>query len=218
MRQQVNLYQPPQRARMGGLTGATALAVLGVVIGLLGSAWGYAAWSHARERAALAGLQAQELAEQAQVETLRARHPERKPSKALAAEVERLDRQVAQRRRLLAALSGAEVGNTTGFSAHLEGLARQHVEGMWLEDVVLGRGGRTVALSGRAMAPELVPVYVGRLARESPFKGNQFNQLVIRQSHEDPILVEFGVGTPGATLVSRERDPAVAAREGGTAP
>lgn len=214
MRQQINLHQPPQRARIGGLSGANALIAIAVVAGLLGAVWGHAAWSHARERATLAGLQAQETAEQANVEALRLKYPERKPSAALAAEVARLDRQVAQRRRLIAALNGGEIGNATGFSSHLEGLARQHVEGMWLQDIALARGGRSVALSGRALAPELVPVYVGRLAQEGAFKGNQFSQLVIRQSPQDPVLVEFGVGTPGATLVMREPDPAVAAREG----
>jgi hypothetical protein len=88
-----------------------------------------------------------------------------------------------------------EMGNSSGFSEYLIGLSRQHADGLSLELIELGEGGRTVELSGWTRTPELVPDYVQRLRQEASFHNTRFGEMSIERSPNDRIdALRFSLG------------------------
>src|SRR6185369_13529064 len=67
------------------------------------------------------------------------------------------------------------------FAARLEGLARQHVEGVWLDHLTLGGTANALSLSGTTVNPTLVPEYLHNLAADPALRGAQIDEFVIEQ-------------------------------------
>ena len=55
--------------------------------------------------------------------------------------------------------------------------ARQAPNGLWLTGFNITEGGNEVALQGRSVKPELVPLYVSQLKRENIMQGKSFSAL-----------------------------------------
>jgi hypothetical protein len=85
-----------------------------------------------------------------------------------------LEREAADKARVLDLLSGETLGNTDGFSEHLAALGRRHPPGLWLDDVRIGEGGRQVLLRGNALRAELIPRFIEGLQMEPAFEGTAF--------------------------------------------
>jgi hypothetical protein len=83
------------------------------------------------------------------------------------------------------------LGQPEGHAAALHAFARQSIAGLWLTGLVLDR--RDVALRGRAMAPDLIPAYVGRLNQEPALQGRSFRALDIQRPFDEP-----AAATPGS--------------------
>jgi hypothetical protein len=75
---------------------------------------------------------------------------------------------------------GNAVGNTTGYSATMQALARQIGNGIWLTGFTITKAGAEVSLQGKVLAPELVPAYLDRLKQEPAVHGLQFSALEMR--------------------------------------
>lgn len=207
MKQQVNLYQPMFRRQRRVFSPVAMLQVLAVVFGALLAIYGYGQWQLARLGAELERLEARRVEAEQHTAALEQRYPPPQADAKLEAEVHRLGREVARKERLLAALSEGAFGNSTGFSAHLRSLARSQVQGLWLNGFVLAAGGTEVALRGYALQPELVPVYLQRLAEQAPFKGRAFSELDIRHVAGTPPRAAFEVRTAGVPPVQEEAGP-----------
>ncbi len=199
MKQQVNLFQPRFRRRKPVFS-ARAMVQIMVLVGFgMGLVYGWGQWRLTGLRAELDRLAAREAQAVQRLQALHEQYPETRPDTRLAAEITALAREVAHKERLLAALGDdGAFGNTRGFSAYLEGLARQVVDGAWLTQFAIGNGGRALALVGQALAPERVPAYVQRLAREEVFAGRVFSELTIERVADDPRRVAFALRTQGA--------------------
>ena len=74
-------------------------------------------------------------------------------------------------------LAASPIDREGGFAARLEALARQSVDGLWLTGMVLHQD--DVLLKGRALQPQLIPVYVQRLDREPSLQGRAFKALEV---------------------------------------
>jgi len=94
---------------------------------------------------------------------------------ALQQEVTALENQLAVRQSTMESITAEGAANDTGFSPFLEGLARQHFDGLWLTVIELVQGGDRMGLKGFAGAPELVPRYIGKLSNERVFAGTEFD-------------------------------------------
>jgi hypothetical protein len=99
---------------------------------------------------------------------------ERDADPALVAELKRREREVEDKTRVLDLLSGESVGNTDGFSAHLEALGRRHPYGLWLDTIRIADGGRELMLAGRTLQARLVPEFLNDLQREPALAGTAF--------------------------------------------
>ncbi len=180
MSREINLLQPAFHKKRRSPLSAAVLGPALAVIAMGGIAW------YLAERAEGALLAAELAAVEQGVKDEQARHEKlikeaaaRRRDAALEAEVARLDVQLAARRSNLDALKGGAIGDTTGYSGHMRGLARQSLAGLWITGFAIS--GNDVSISGRVLSADLVPSYLKRLGTEPAFSGRSFSVLTIRQ-------------------------------------
>ncbi|MCQ4348627.1 PilN domain-containing protein [Pseudomonas stutzeri] len=172
--QNVNLYQPPQRARDGRPT--PRLVVLLGALALLAiaadGAWHY--WRLQQLQGELAtGRQAAEQAEAA-LAGLRASFREPQPDPRLPLQLAAVEAENRQLQRLGEHLQGLLAERSGGFSGALDALAERHLAGVWLSAIRFEQGGRELLLEGASQQSELLPGYLDSLGRSPAFAGRQF--------------------------------------------
>lgn len=196
MIQQINLYQPIFRQPRRVFTALAMLqTVLAVVCGLI-AVYAYAEWQVSSLGQQVKQLALARSAAERRFAELQERLPRRVAEPALAERVATLTAELAETRRLAAALNQGAFGNTTGLSPFLAALARQHVAGTWLTHIEITEGGTQIGMAGRALTPELVPTYVQRLATEQAFDGKAFSRLTLDRK-ADSAAVTFKLATVG---------------------
>ncbi len=187
MSQQINLYNPLLLKQQKLFSLATMAQALGLI--LAGALLFYAyAWRnaaamekqaaeasrmHASTQARLASLQAESGA------------GARAPSTRLQEEVARLEAELIARQSVLAQLGRGEFGNRQGFSEYFRALSRQTLDGLWLTGFQVTGAGE-ISISGRALDPELVPVFIGQLKREKAMAGKTFATLEMHLPESAP--------------------------------
>lgn len=184
MRQQINLYQPifsaerkPLSARMVAVV--AALMVVGLVT--------YSTYANKQVqslRVAVDALRSQQEAHAAQL----AEFDENASSSTLAdveARVKKLEAALEERRTALEVLQSGAAGQPLGFAARLEALARRHVEGLWIEKLVMSGANGSMSLSGSALDADIVPTYLHNLARDATLSGTRFDEFIIERPVHD---------------------------------
>lgn len=197
MTQQINLYQPMFRRQKKMFSAVTMLQILAFFAVILGAVYGYAAASLQPFRTELQKSDAQFEKLTKQIELYRAKFPEEGKGKLLETEIARLTKELDERRKLKDTLESGSFGNVEGFSGLFEALAKGHVDGAWLTGIRIGNGGRLISLSGKAVDPELVPVYIRRLSETPAFQKRAFNVLELARSEVkgEAGLVTFNIAT-----------------------
>lgn len=198
MNQQVNLYQPIFRRQKRVFSALALVQVTLVVVLAFAAVYAYGAWRVHVLAADLVEQEARRDAALARLAELDKRLPPLQGSRLLEAEVARLESALEAKRRVAAALDSGAGPGARGFSAHLEGLARQHIQGIWLTGVEIGEAGALLGLKGGALQAELVPEYVQRLAREPVFQGLRFRILRLGRPEADSEGVTFELRTVAA--------------------
>lgn len=191
MTQQVNLYQAIFREVRPPLSLATIGGILALLAVLLGAGYGYLHWQAQQQRQAVAELEQQRAAARERLEQVIDEHPPPTKSEALQQRLDAAEADLARKRRVLETLGERAAGRRGGFSAHLEALARQRLDQLWLTEIRLYRGGREIELAGSTYAPEQVPQYLQRLSREARFDGVRFADLRMDRSEEEARRVDF---------------------------
>jgi hypothetical protein len=120
---------------------------------------------------------------------------ERDADPALVAELKRRERETDDKSRVLDLLSGESVGNTEGFSGHLEALGRRHPQGLWLEDIRIANGGRQLMLAGRTLQADLVPRFLAELRAEPAFAGTAFATFTLSGDARGTAPMRFALAT-----------------------
>jgi hypothetical protein len=179
MRQQINLYQPVLSGQRTPLSARTATLLLGTVCAALSLWWLYGATQVANLEEELQSAQAQEQRQAALVRVLGTAQANRAKPVDLQARARQLGTQLTERRRILALLQSGELGTTEGFADRLAALARQRVEGVWLDHIVLSGAPGVSSLAGRALDPNLVPPYLQALAADQHLRGTRFDEFHI---------------------------------------
>lgn len=176
MIQQINLVNPAFRKEYKAFSAGVAAIGLAVawVIMLIGH-WGLGMLTGPLESRKSELVQKQSEAG-ASITKLQELAKSRKPSKELEEENGRLESTLRFQRELLLSLETGGLGSAEGFSRYLAALARQRVDGVWLTKITTIVPDN-LALSGRALRPELVPAYIKQLGRESVLQGHAFSEL-----------------------------------------
>lgn len=180
MRQQINLYQPIfTESRTGFTAKPVALGLIVLLAGL-----GAYSWNQHRQAAQLqtqlSQLQAQQSELQAALEQEGQGNANETPEQ-LDARVKQLEAQVTERTRAVQILKSGGAGQTTGFANRMEALARRHVDGLWLDQMILSGTNGGMTLRGATIDPDVVPQYLRSLAAEPALSGTRFDDFVIER-------------------------------------
>lgn len=195
--QQINLYQPMFRQQRKVFSAVTMLQIVGFFVVVLGAVYAYNVHSLQPFRDELARTNAGFERLAARVDQMRSNASGSAELRLLDQDIARLTRDLEHRRRLQQVLASGSFGNTEGFSPYFEALARGHVDGAWLTDITLEKGGRRLGIGGLTVDPELVPVYLKRLGENPVFRKRGFNVLELARSENHERAVKFNIATGG---------------------
>ena len=177
MSQQINLFNPiflQKKKYFSALTMVQGLGMIALGVALLAA---YAAFELSRLRPEARAITAQLEAARAQFSVVQAQ-TERRRDPGLEAEVQRMEAQVLAMQRVADKLRANEgVAMTDGYSDYMGAFARQIVDGLWLTSFSIDEAGGQISISGAAVRPELIPLYLQRLGREHVLRGKAFDVL-----------------------------------------
>lgn len=195
--QQINLYQGARRRRPP--VHALQIAAAGLLVVLALAALSIYRWSQVVALEEEAGaLAAERDTLEDRVADLTVQVQAVRDDTADGDEFERLQAELAAKRRLLDYLKTGPLAGRDGFSAHLEGLARRTVDDLWLSTIEISQGGSRLRFQGQALAPERVPELIAELGREEAYAGHSFRRLEIRRTAESPDRIHFSLASrPG---------------------
>jgi hypothetical protein len=176
MRQQINLYQPvfsSERKLFGASTVASAFAVL--VVGLV------AYTVNSRMQVDKLEIEAAALRAQQQQQTDFLNSQAVGTPDEIESRIKQLSKSIAARSQALQMLQSGAAGQTTGFANRLEALARRHVDGLWIDAIILSGANGSMSLAGATLDPDIVPRYLENLAQDSVLAGTRFDEFLIER-------------------------------------
>jgi len=195
VKQQINLYQPMFRKQQKVFSAITMLQITGFFIVVLAAIYSYNVYRLQPFSGELDKTNTQMTKLSQQVEAISKRLPSRGKNKILESEISRLSMRLGNMKKIRVALTQGSFGNTSGFSDHFEALAKNHVDGAWLTDITISDGGGKLTLSGKSIDPELVPIYIKRLAAAPVFKDQRFNILDLERITGATDLISFNISS-----------------------
>lgn len=170
MIQQINLRFPVERVQSDTKAVRMAASVVLLVVVALVGAYAYAMRGVLRTERAIAATQERMERDASLAASLAEDMKGRRNATSLADQVARLQRNLARQRELLTALSSPDLGGADGFSRALEALSAHHVDGVWLNQIVIS-GTHDLRLAGYATVPGVVPRYIAALNPDEAFAG-----------------------------------------------
>ena len=196
MQQQVNLFQPMFRRQEKKFSAKKLLGLLGGAALLFAAVYGYVRWDVYTLENQLADLKKQHQLELKRVEELSKQYPLKRRSASIEKQLTRLRNERQAKQNLIALLQGrSTLGNDTGFSSHMEGLARQHVSGMWVTAFAINDGGEQIGIQGSSLRPELVPQFLQNLSDENSFNGAVFRVFKMQRDEKKRAAINFELST-----------------------
>lgn len=195
MKQQINLYQaefhlklvvlPAQQMAAIAISALAVMVLVSVLLAVLqhrgGNEMQRLTQAVEQDRQAIATMQS----------TVAARHVE--PD--LEAAVFEASRQLKARQRILEWVEQSSDDRSVLFSALLEALGRQHVNGLWLSDIQIHDGGHSLAMSGSALQSELLPKFLALLQAEPAFSGREFRKVSVKENGRNAGVLNFVLKT-----------------------
>jgi hypothetical protein len=197
--QQVNLYQLGFEREQSWLSSVGILMITGGVGALLLLLYAHLFVSTWLQGRVVAGLEANKAEQTSRLERLKEHAASQTDDEVLIAEIESLSQEVRAKQRLSEVLSPEAFANTDGFSSHLVALARQRIHGVWLREIRISDGGRSLALTGSTLAPAAVPELLEKLGREPAFSGREFRRFLLERAPQGSQVVDFVVSTHAGT-------------------
>lgn len=97
------------------------------------------------------------------------------------ARVKALAASLSERTQALQVLQSGAAGQTSGFAARMEALARRHVDGLWIDGLAMSGTQSTISISGSSVDADIVPAYLRSLSSEAVLNGTRFDDFVIER-------------------------------------
>lgn len=181
MSQQINLFsQVFLKKRIIRYSAATMLRVLGLIVAGAVLLYGYLIYQTNALTAQAAEAETKLASERESLAKFTSEYAPQQKSAQLETEIKKAEAQLKARQEMVETLKqGGTIGSTESFSEYMRAFARQSVNGLWLTGFNIAGAGTEMAIIGRTLRPELVPMYVQRLSREPVMKGRQFASLRI---------------------------------------
>ena len=181
MRQQINLYQPTLRGERKLFSAGPVAIAFGLVIAGLTTFSVRASLQVSKLESDVAVLRAEMAEQEAKTAELGEAQAARAQPVEIESRIKQLSQSVTERTLALQMLQSGAAGQTTGFASRLEALARRHIDGLWIDVVVLSGTKGSMSLSGATLNPDIVPRYLQNLARDSVLTGTRFDDFVIER-------------------------------------
>jgi hypothetical protein len=175
--------------------------LLGVTLLLLLGMYGYSSYQVAQLRKESIEVSQQLQAMQTQLKQTMEQFRSPQPSKDIQGKIAGAEATIKNHRQVLAFLRGKTASETHGFSAYMQAFARQSISGLWLTGFTVDGASGDMTLSGRALQPDLVPQYIGRLGLEPALKGKAFAALRMELPKLVAAAPNMAVGSPVAVAV-----------------
>jgi hypothetical protein len=196
MKQQINLYQAEfQQPEIMLSADHIFMGAGGLLLLMVLSSAGLAVSNmHSGDR--LTTVKAEVEALKQANEQINSRLRNRAVDQNLATNATEASRQLQARQEMLQLVERTEQRqDAIYFSELLAGLARQHVDGMWLSRIDITANGRDMYLEGSTLDAQRVPQFVGNLSREQAYAGREFRKVVIRRNEKNDSLMDFVLTT-----------------------
>ncbi len=214
MPQQINLINTALFRQRDRLSLKTALIGWLAVALTTGALAGYSGVRNRQLAKDLSAATAAVTQSQSQMQQLAGQVSGRKMDPGIAAEIARMESDVAARDAAVAVLKSGSLGDTRGFSEHLSAFSRQSFDGVWLTGLQIAASGQDIALEGRALSAEHVPDYLRRLNTESVMQGHPFSELMMQVPASDPKdksgaqapYIEFRLATRAEAATAKAAD------------
>lgn len=186
MSQQINLFNPIFLKQRKYFSLLTMLQALGLIV--LGSLffYGYALYQVGQLKQQSEESTRRFNAEQARFARYTTEFSPQQANQTLQAEVQRLEKELAEQTRMVDTLKSGSVGNTTGYSQYMRAFSRQVVQGLWLTSFKVTGDAAQISLSGGVLDPESLPIYIQRLGKEQAMQGKSFSTLQMQQTKTEP--------------------------------
>lgn len=195
MKQQINLYQEQFREKPVVLPARQMLLIAaGVLVGMTVISAALA-WSNQQTAGRHAELSSRTETMKQANDRMQAKLAGQAVDLALAQGVADAARQLQARQKIMQWMEKSQENLAVPFSALLEGLSRQHVEGLWLTYIGIENGGQDLHLQGSSLDPKLVPDFLGRLKNESAYTGREFRKVMMLADENDPGVLNFVLTT-----------------------
>jgi hypothetical protein len=196
--QEINLYQPVSKGVRGALSARSTGTVFGIVGATLLGIWGFAWWQVDKLNDAAQVVRNQQAA-QAAMAAAQGPQLDGLSDEELDALLAQLSASVDSKSRAMELLANESRGGLSGFSTRLRAFGARHIEGIWLDRLMLGANVESVSVSGSTLSPDSVPRYLRSLAQDPALKGGKIDEFVIEKpSHKD----KDGKPVPGSGRLS----------------
>lgn len=199
--QNVNLYQPERATGLQPPSLALLLRLLTVIVLLVLADAGWQLWQ-VRQLNTELQLRQQE-AVQAEQALASAQQGFREPQAdaTLPAQVAAAEREQRQLEWMVQYVRRLE-RQRAGFSPLLEGLAQQHVAGIWLRGFHFAEGGQQLTLQGSTHQQQLLTDYLASLGRNPSFAGREFAWLQLDRDAAGNLL--FALSSQAASKEEKQ--------------
>ncbi|HXU92164.1 MAG TPA: fimbrial assembly protein [Gallionella sp.] len=196
MSQQINLFNPVFMKQRKYFSLLTMLQALGMIVAGSLCFYAYAVYQVGQLGKQVRESTARYNAEQARLVRFSAEFSPQQAGQLLQDEIKRLEKQASEQSELIETLKSGAVGNTSGYSEYMRAFARQAVPGLWLTGFTVIGDAAQIRLTGRTLSPELLPVYIQRLGKESIMRGKTFAALQMQQPKAEGRANAVPVPTP----------------------
>jgi hypothetical protein len=180
--QEINLYQPVSKGVRGALSAGSTATTFGIVAVTLLGLWSFA-WWQVKSLREVAEVVRNQQAAQAAMAAAQGPQLDGLSDEELAALVARLSASIRNTTQALNLL--ASETNGAGFSRRLRAFGARHIDGIWLDRLLLGATVQSVSVSGSTLSPDTVPRYLRSLAQDPALKGGEIDDFIIEQPEKN---------------------------------
>lgn len=179
MSQQINLLNPLLKKQRDFLSLRNMLQALGFIIAGSLLFYGYAFYQANQLSKQFEVNNERYNTEQMRLANFAQQYSPESATESAQAEVLKLEKELDGQNELIGALKSSAAGSTGGVSEFMRAFSRQIVQGLWLTGFRVVGDGVEIGLSGAMLNPELLPVYIQRLAKEQVMRDKTFSTLQI---------------------------------------
>ena len=195
MQQIINLYQVQFRESRTGLSAKDSLILLSFAV-LIMAGLSVQAIFTADNNTEHLGQVKTELAEvEREIASIKVRLDAQLVDPQLIKSVQQLETHYSKKQEILGLIKKPLNTPQSRFSVLLEGLARQHVSGMWLTHIDVHTGGSQLSLQGSTLQAGLIPEFVARLNRETAYEGREFKKMTMDRALDNAARIDFVLTT-----------------------